>query len=841
MKKAFIYCCTVISLIALILSYQPTTTFAVPQTNEPSSYQTLPDDFPQIDVLVEANQTADGYIFLSNFNWQDFPNSAPYLMILDNSGEPVFAQKSTSGGLLIDFKPQPNGQLSYYDWGRDHYVVLDNTYTVVETITAGNGHETDLHELILTEENHAILMIYDSQPMDMSAVIPGGDPNATVVGLVLQELDENRNVIFEWRSWDHFEITDATVDITGAEVDYAHGNSIEVDVDGNWIVSSRHMDEVTKINRQTGAIMWRLGGKNNQFTFTNDELFFHQHDARRLENGNLLLFDNGVMGQSETSRAIEYQLDEVNRMATAVNIYANDANDLFSIAMGSSRRLGNGNTLVGWGSGYPALTEFHADGSKAFELAFDAPLVSYRAYRLPWQGFPTAPPTLIGNAIGEDVKLTFSWNGATDVAEYEIFGGTSPNPTTLLDVMPRQGFETTVLLENMADLTHFRVRPLNQAGQPATYSNNVAINAYQLFIPMVRSHNPAVAAFADSRPAATNWQNNGTEHVFFRGQDGRIHELWFSETTDWRQNNIGQQTEAPLAVGNPSAYVWEENNTQHVVYRDADGQVHELWYRADLGWQHVNLTAVYNAPPAASDPFGYVWEAEQTQHVIYRGANNHIYELWKGATGWQVKDLTAVANAPLATGTPHAYVWVADGSEHVVYRGDDGMIHELWFKRPFGWNHKPIGAETDSVQALGDPVGVAREDAGQQHVFYRGIDGRIHELYANGTWQYRTFSLDNMTVATFSVTVDDLMGSYSLFFQSTSSHLYELYFYDGHYSERLITEGDTDLEIVGGTAVYQNATNTPQLIYLDNAGQLHKRFFDSQTDRWQRQDISQLH
>lgn len=78
---------------------------------------------------------------------------------------------------------------------------------------------------------------------------------------IIQELDQSKNVVFQWRSWDHFRITDAThEDLTAALVDYVHANALEVDNDGNILLSSRHLDEITKIDRQTGNIIWRLDG-----------------------------------------------------------------------------------------------------------------------------------------------------------------------------------------------------------------------------------------------------------------------------------------------------------------------------------------------------------------------------------------------------------------------------------------------------------------------------------------------------------------------------------------------------------------------------------------------------
>ena len=802
-------------------------------------YQTLPSDFPKIDVLTEANGTGEGYIFASNFNWMDMPNSAPYIMILDDAGEPIFARKIAGGA--IDFKPQVNGRLSYFDQNLGHYVILDSTYTQIDTVAAGNGYPTDVHELILTEEGHAILMIYDAQPVDMSQIVPNGNPNAIVIGLVLQELDENDTVIFEWRSWDHFEITDATIDLTTANVDYAHGNSIDVDTDGNWIISSRHMDEVTKISRQTGEIIWRLGGKNNQFAFANEaDKFYHQHDARRLANGNLLLFDNGGSGFRLTSRAVEYALDEVNMTAEVVREFTN-LPQVFSFAMGTARRLANGNTVVGWGSGYPALTEFDPDGAKVFELAFDAPLVSYRALRAAWEGQPNTAPILLGSSVRGVVQLTVSWNGATNVSEYAVYGGASDNPTTLLKTVPKEGFETTILLENLDEMHYFRVMPLNQVGDPTTFSKVVSVDAYQVFIPAVEQSVAQIAAMATSDPAVYSWVNNGTQHVVYRAQTGDINELWYSESTGWRQKNIGQLTNAPLAAGKPSAYAWEDNESQHVVYRDVQGEIQELWYRANVGWQHKNLSAATAAPLAASDPIAYVWAEDGSQHVIYRGQNGHIYELWKRYASWHVKDLSAETGGALATGTPQAYVWADDSSQHVIYRGDDGQVHELWFKPPTGWVHKAIGAETQAVAALGDPVGLVSEVANEQHIFYRGIDGRMHELWWEfGTWQYRFLGAQHIVVGSLSVVAEQDGMAYSIFYRKTDGNVYRLWFDGLGNSGTALVSGASDSAAVNSNPIAFLAKGAqPAVVYRGGNGQLFCRvLMPDQT--WLQTKISQL-
>lgn len=344
----------------------------------------LPEDFPDITVS-EYNNPAKGEIFFTPFTSTSFQPT--YLIITDNYGVPIFYRKMTS--LTFDFKKQINGMLTYFDNGQ--FYVLDSSYNIVDSLYMKNGYIADLHELVVLENGHSFMMCYDNQQVGMDTVVPGGNPNAVVTGLVIQELDENKNVIFQWRSWDHFKITDATyeIDLTDSLIDYVHGNAIELDNDGNLLISCRHMDEITKINRQTGDIIWRWGGEyceNNQFTFINDPIgFSHQHDVRRLPNGNITLFDNGNLHDPQFSRAVEYQLDEVNKYAQLISDYRNNPQS-YSPAMGSNRRLENHNTFIGWGWAVnPAMIEVKFDGTVALSLSISDTMLNYRAFKFPWK------------------------------------------------------------------------------------------------------------------------------------------------------------------------------------------------------------------------------------------------------------------------------------------------------------------------------------------------------------------------------------------------------------------------------------------------------------------------
>jgi hypothetical protein len=151
---------------------------------------------------------------------------------------------------------------------------------------------------------------------------------------------------------------------------------------------------------------------------------------------------------------------------------------------------------------------------------------------------------------------------------------------------------------------------------------------------------------------------------------------------------LSSATGAPAAAGDPAGFQFVGDSTQHVVYRGTDQHIHELWGDAAHGWGHVDLTAVAGTPPAAGDPSGYAFEAQRTQHVLYRGVDRHIYELWwDAASGWAGGSLTGATGASLAAGDPAGYVFTVEATQHVIYRGIDGHIHELWWSASTGWSH----------------------------------------------------------------------------------------------------------------------------------------------------------
>lgn len=327
-----------------------------------------------------------------------------YIMILDAYGTPIFYKKLY--GANYDFKKQDNGLLTFYDGHRSKFKILDNNYNLIDSVRGGYGYKTDFHELLIDENGHYLYFCYDKQKVDMSQIVAGGNPEATVHGLILQERDENQEIIFQWRSWDYYSITDAAdaVDLTQASIDYVHGNSISIDHDNNLVISLRNCNQVIKIDRRTGDFIYRMGGKHNQFTFINENYEFDwQHDARILPNGNLTIYDNGGKRTPKFTRGIEYAIDEVNKTAELVWEY-NPSPSVYAGSMCNLQTLPDGNRLMSWaGWGGRGFSEISEDGTMINDYDIEDAGRLYRVFKDSWEtNFLTASPTNIVFQPGDE-------------------------------------------------------------------------------------------------------------------------------------------------------------------------------------------------------------------------------------------------------------------------------------------------------------------------------------------------------------------------------------------------------------------------------------------------------
>ena len=350
-----------------------------------SQNETINDFFPKFE-YIESNGPAEGYFFMGS-KGLTANNASHYITIIDNYGTPVFFRKmnkATSSFRLLD-----DGRIAYLNGVPRKFYILNEMLEVTETLSV-EGYKPNGHDWDVSENGNILLMGEIKSTVDMSLLVSGGNPQAEVLDLIVQEFDKNLNLLYTWNSADHFEITDGNenssyLDYTESQIDYVHANGISIDSDTSFLISCRHMEEITKVDRRTGDIIWRLGGKNNQFQFINDDLHFsHQHSIRALDNGNILLYDNGNLRIPQLSSAVEYAIDEDNKTATLIKRqYRNPA--VYSNHQGTTQRIHNGNTILNWGPYWPSFTEFHPDGTPALEWDFTKHSFCPRIEKFKWQ------------------------------------------------------------------------------------------------------------------------------------------------------------------------------------------------------------------------------------------------------------------------------------------------------------------------------------------------------------------------------------------------------------------------------------------------------------------------
>ena len=374
---------------------------SVSQGSQVSSYtlHCIASDVPDIEVRVSTPESGEGLLYLTP-QFDDSGARKTYLMIVDANGVPRFRRKID--GRAVDFKRHPNGLYTYaIGVGRNPFglvdfaiVVLDESFIEIDRLSTVGLTHTDNHDFLFTPEGTRIFISYNSTVRDMTAF--GLSAEEVVGDSVIQEVDENGNVVFEWNSWDHLDISDCQQSgYPRFPDDYGHLNAISLTEDGDLIGSFRGCGQVLKIDRPGGTVEWYLGGSNSDFLVTGDPFdeFCGQHTAWQLANGNILMFDNGnyCLGERESlygqfSRVVEYALDFQTMQATFVRDYSLDGlYQAFTSSQGSVQPLSNGNWLISWGRGPDtSVTEVTQSGGKVFEIRLSVggdTAFSYRAYK----------------------------------------------------------------------------------------------------------------------------------------------------------------------------------------------------------------------------------------------------------------------------------------------------------------------------------------------------------------------------------------------------------------------------------------------------------------------------
>lgn len=342
--------------------------FILDEFGVPVWYQRTP--YPVIGLFSDG----PGALAWRKYTGGGFPTEAP--------GPAVGVERRALDGALVDMVSLPTETIGWHE-----YLVLPNGNRLV---------------IVYSEE---ALAPGDTLPC-VNAFQPAQAVQATsVINGHVVELDPDGTEVWRWRSEDHVADSENTlplcfdidpdpdpVDGVTWGLDLVHLNALDVFPDGDVLVTARHLDAALRVDRLTGAVEWKLGGttplEGIDLTFIDDPLGgpVAPHDGRVLPNGNVTLHDNRTGAAQPASRAVEYAL----QTTTAALVWSHTSTCQCG-TLGSVRRLGDGSTVIGWGTGTsPWFEQVLADGRRALTVDVPFGVYMYRAEASPAGEFDRA-------------------------------------------------------------------------------------------------------------------------------------------------------------------------------------------------------------------------------------------------------------------------------------------------------------------------------------------------------------------------------------------------------------------------------------------------------------------
>ena len=334
-----------------------------------TSTGTLPDWVPSVTPV--GSDTTPGYLILS------IPEGP---VIVDNTGAVVW-YRTDPDPTLVNFQAHPSGEYTVFGLNAEirAYSILDELGRVTRQIECV-GFGTRPHEIRVLPDGAALALCDDTRIEDLRAY--GGSDSVPVTWTVVQRLSSDGKLEWEWFTADHFELSDGPSDnFEGVEtLNLTHGNSVALDTDGNLLFSFRNLNEITKVEEASGAVIWRFGGTQNEFTIVGDPKgsFERQHGIRVVGPGVIQLLDNS---NEAPSRFLRYEIDEGARTATLLWEYIDGAG-IHALVGGSTQVYGDGGGLVSFGR-EGRVVEVDDMGIKRWELTGIDDVYVFRAQRIP--------------------------------------------------------------------------------------------------------------------------------------------------------------------------------------------------------------------------------------------------------------------------------------------------------------------------------------------------------------------------------------------------------------------------------------------------------------------------
>jgi hypothetical protein len=435
-------------------------------------YATLPGVAPSsVRITTPAQSGASpGYLFLAPYQGKGTPGP----MIAQQNGTLVWFHSLPAGEAATNFQVQSyegkpvltwwQGRILEVGFGQGEDEIYDTAYQPVAHIRAGNGYHADLHEVRLTPQGTAWIDSFD--PIEMNLTSVHGASDGVLTDSVVQEIDIKTGlVMWEWHALGHILLSESHNPLPKSSYpwDYIHVNSVDPGNAEDVLLSARNSWTIYDVDLRSGAIRWRLGDRHGSFRRGPGTHFYWQHDAEFQPGGLISVFDNGSTPPEEKqSRGLLLSPDLAAHSVSLVRQLTNPSKTLLASSQGNVLRLSAGNWLLGYG-GLPNFTEYDEAGGVLLDGTLGHNVQSFRTYLSPWSGHPASPPAVAVQAsAGGALAVSASWNGATEVASWQILGGTSPSTLSPLVSTPESGFQTTVTISSHP--TYVAAQALNAAG-----------------------------------------------------------------------------------------------------------------------------------------------------------------------------------------------------------------------------------------------------------------------------------------------------------------------------------------------------------------------------------------
>ena len=337
--------------------------------------------------------------------------------IMDLEGEFIWYSDSLSINPLSDILPNGNMLAIYFT--NDNILSYDEKRTIEysidkEIIWSSPDSLFAHHDMIVLPNGNYMMLIKEIQ----DGPIPLGSWTSLFQGLgyvadgveleypwegdrIIEINPETYQIEWEWNVFDHYSLMDYDTlagywnsALDDLKYDWTHCNSLFFDeYDNSVYVSSRHLSRITKIDYDTGEVLWNLGRnmQSSDVDFGHDLCFSFQHDITILDNGNLLFLDNGNLSEyycgtdTQITRALEVSIsDSDDELSSEIEWEFVLPAQYSGTFMGSCRRLPNGNTLINPGAisdgFYGRSFEIDPEGEIVWEMSGST--IINRMYRI---------------------------------------------------------------------------------------------------------------------------------------------------------------------------------------------------------------------------------------------------------------------------------------------------------------------------------------------------------------------------------------------------------------------------------------------------------------------------